>query len=179
MPKNFLALLAVAACASSAFALSPGDGVVVDFKDGSRMSGVLVKQGHKHLRLDFGGAEMSFPMTTVKSVKPKKNPVKTFQDMLKAAGDDRDKLLAAAEYARAHGLSTPYARLVARLGVPNQMDLDDAEENAALDQQSQDAIAAQEDAEAQINEEKHLERADARARREAANAGRHDDADHH
>jgi len=148
MTRIFVALCLIASCAAPALALKPGDGVVVDFKDGSRMNGVLVKQGHKHIRLDFGGAEMSFAMTTVKSVRPKTNPVQKFQALLAAAGDDRAKLLAAAEFARANGLATSYARLVARLGVPNQMDLDDAAENAALDQQAQDAIAAQEALEA-------------------------------
>ena len=166
-----LALLAV--LAPGALALKPGDGVVVDFKDGSRMSGVLVKQGRKHLRLDFGGAEMSFDAATVKSVRPNANPVKVFQDLLKAAGDDRPKLLAAADYARAHGLNSAYARLVERLGIPNQMDADDAAENAQLDQQAQDAIAAQEEAEAAINAEKHAQR---KIRREDARDERRDEA---
>lgn len=175
MSKHLFAVFLIAACASSAFALKPGDGVVVEFKDGSRMAGVLVRRGRNHIRLDFGGAEMSFALETVKSVQPKGNPVKTFQDMVKAAGNDRDKLLAAAEFARLHGLDTSYARLVARLGIPNRIDLENAAENATLDQQTQDAIATQEAAEAQINEEKHLER---KTRRVDAREERHDDAPH-
>jgi hypothetical protein len=175
MPKRLFAPCLLAVCASAAFALAPGDGVVVDFKDGSRMTGVLVRQGRKNIRLDFGGAEMSFPLETVKSVKPKTNPVKAFQDMIKAAGDDRAKLLEAAEFARLHGLDSYYGRLAARLGIPNQLDRENAAENALLDQQTQNAIEAQAAAEAQINEEKLLER---KVRREDAREERRDNAAH-
>jgi len=151
------AVLLVAACVNSAFALAPGDGVVVEFKDGSVMTGVLVKQGRKKIHLDFGGAEMSFGLDTVKSVKPKDNDVKKFQDMVKAAGDDFDKLLAAAQFARARGLDTYYDRLVVRLGVPNQRDLDDAADNAAQAGREQDAIDLKNASDAKLDETNRLQ----------------------
>jgi hypothetical protein len=171
MTKILPAFVLIAACVSSAFALAPGDGVVVNFKDGTRMSGVLVRKGRKNIRLDFGGAQMSFPLSEVRSIKPKKNPVKTFQDLMKAAGDDRVKLLAAAEFARVHGLDSSYDRLVARLGIPNELDREDTEDNETLDQRSRDAIAAQAEAEAAINGERRAERT---VRREDAREARSD-----
>lgn len=158
MRARLIAVFLVGACAASAFALKPGDGVVVEFKDGSSMTGVLVKQGRKKIRLDFGGAEISFGLDTVKSVKPQDNDVKKFQDMVAAAGDDFDRLMKAAEFARAKGLDTYYDRLVARLGVPNQRDIDDAAENAVLAQRTQDAIAARKAWYAKLEEEKRLKR---------------------
>jgi hypothetical protein len=163
-PRIIPAILLAAACSASAFALKPGDGVAVEFKDGSRMTGVLVKQGRKKLRLDLGGAQMSFGLETVKSVKPKNNNVKKFQDMVKAAGDDRVKLLAAAEFARASGLDSCYDQLVARLGVPNQREIDDAAENDVLVKRAQDAADAKALSDAQIAEQKRLQR---EARRES------------
>jgi hypothetical protein len=153
MSKRIAAILLVAACAAPAYALMPGDGVVVEFKDGSSMTGVLVKQGRKKIHLDFGGAEMSFGLDTVKSVKPKDNDVKKFQDMVKAAGDDFDGLLAAARFARAKGLDTYYDQLVARLGLPNQRSLDDAAENAAVAERQKDAADANNAAQAKLGEE--------------------------
>jgi hypothetical protein len=155
--RFLLPALLVAACAASAFALKPGDGVIVEFKDGSSMTGVLVKKGRKKIHLDFGGAEMSFGLDTVKSVKPKDNDVKKFQDMIKAAGDDFDKLLSAAKFARERGLDTYYDQLVARLGIPNQRDLDDAADDAARAGRTQDAIDAGNSAEARLEEQNQLQ----------------------
>ena len=180
MPTRMIAIFLVAACAASAFALKPGDGVVVEFKDGSSMTGVLVKQGRKKIHLDFGGAEMSFGLDTVKSIKPKENDVKRFQDMVQAAGDDFDQLLKAAAFARAQGLDTYYDRLVERLGVPNQRDLDDAAESALLTEQAQDSITAKKAWYARIEEEKRLRR-EAKRRsegHEGRDDGRHDDDGH-
>lgn len=143
--------------AQQGFALKPGDGVVVEFKDGSSMTGVLVKKGRKKIRLDFGGAQMSFGLDTVKSVKPKESDVKKFQDLLKAAGDDFDKLLKAAKFARERGLDTYYDQLVARLGIPNQRDLDDAADDAARAGRTQDAIDAGNVAEAKLEEQNRLQ----------------------
>jgi hypothetical protein len=157
MGKRTIAILLVAACAASAFALKPGDGVVVEFKDGSSMTGVLVKQGRKKIHLDFGGAQMSFGLDTVKSVKPKDNDVKKFQDMVKAAGDDFDKLMQAVQFARARGLDTCYDQLVARLGIPNQRDLDDAADDAERLDRTQDALDAGNRAQAALDEQNQIQ----------------------
>ena len=171
MPKRTIAILLVAVCAASAFALKPGDGVIVEFKDGSSMTGVLVKQGRKKLHLDFGGAEMSFALDTVKSVKPKDNDVKKFQDLVKAAGDDFDKLLSAAQFARARGLDTYYDQLIARLGVPNQRDLDDEAANEAVAGRQQDAAEARSLSEAKLGEERaRIEEGEASSRAQEAAA---------
>jgi len=156
--KSIVAILLLAVCAAAAADLKPGDGVRVEFKDGSSMTGVLVKQGRRKIHLDFGGAQMSFDLDTVKSVKPRDNDVKRYQDMVKAAGDDFDKLLEAAAFARARGLDTYYDQLVARLGVPNRRDADDAAENALLDQQAQEAIAAKQAWHEKVVEEGRAER---------------------
>jgi hypothetical protein len=153
MLTRTIVILLIVACAAPARALKPGDGVVVEFKDGSSMTGVLVKQGRRKIHLDFGGAEMSFGLDTVKSVKPKDNDVKKFQDLVKAAGDDFDQLLTAAQFARARGLDTYYDQLVARLGIPNQRDLDDAAENAAVAERALGAAEAKAASEAKLGEE--------------------------
>jgi hypothetical protein len=162
MNMNTLALI-LALLGAPAFALAPGDGVVVNFKDGSSMSGVLVKQGKKKIRLDIGGAQISFLRDTVKSVKPKVTNVKRFQEMLKAAGDDRGKLLQAADFARSRGLDTYYSQLVERLGIPNQNDIEDARNEAIVEKNESEAA----DALVEMNEHQAASQAAMKAARQA------------
>jgi hypothetical protein len=104
--------------AGAARALSPGDGVVVLYKDRSKVPGVLVSQTRAQVTIDMGGARMTSNLSDVQSVVAKKTAVGRFEELLKAAGDDPEKLRAAAAFARAHNLHTYYETLAKRLGLP-------------------------------------------------------------
>ena len=104
--------------ASAAQALAPGDGVVILYKDGSKVSGVLVAQTPAEVTIDAGGAELTSSLADVGSIVVKRTAVQRFQEQLQAAGNDPTKLRAAAEFARSHRLHTYYDTLAKRLGLP-------------------------------------------------------------
>lgn len=114
-------LLALCLGSGVAEALSLGDGVVVLFKDGSKLSGVLVDETRTRISIDVGGgAEVTSDRADVQSVVAKKTAVQRFQEMLRAAGSDPRKLRGAASFARAHNLYTGYDQLAKRLGLSPQ-----------------------------------------------------------
>jgi hypothetical protein len=111
-------LLSLVLGAGAAHALAPGDGVVVLYNDGSKVSGVLVERTSAQVTIDSSGARLTSNMADVRSVTAKTTALRRFEELLKAAGSDPKKLRAAADFARAHRLHTEYARLAERLGLP-------------------------------------------------------------
>ena len=112
-------ILVLGAGAAQAFA--PGDGVLVFYKDGSKVSGVLVAQTSAQVTIDMGGAEMTSNLADVRSIQAKKTAVQRFDELIKAAGDDPIKLRVAADFARSHDLHTYYETLAKRLGLPSDV----------------------------------------------------------
>jgi hypothetical protein len=115
MKKFAAAAAALVLSAAAAQALAVGDGVVVEYKDGARLSGVLADRTSASLTLDVGGAEITSKLSAIARVEPANSDVKTFEDMLQAAGDDPRALLEAANFARSRGLNTYYERVSALL----------------------------------------------------------------
>jgi hypothetical protein len=123
-----------AVLAAPVFALGRGDGVVVDFKDGSSLSGVFISQNKTSVTINTGGARVSWDITTVAAIVPQHNDVQEFLAMVQKSGDDPDLLRKAAVFARSHGLHTYYARLAQQLNIPN----DDAPPPPAEDDSNDD-----------------------------------------
>jgi hypothetical protein len=112
MKRLVLTLILSLLAARGACALAPGDGVVVAFKDGSRVAGVLLEQTRSRIALDLGGAQMTFLLSDVSSVSAKKTSVQRLKEMLLQAGNDPGKLHEAGVFACAHRLYTECDRLV-------------------------------------------------------------------
>jgi hypothetical protein len=116
--RVLLSLLLLVSGAGAARALAPGDGVVVVYKDGAKVSGILVARTNSLLTVDMGGARLTSNVSDVRSVVARRTAVQRFEELLKAAEDDRVKLRAAADFAREHELHTYYSSLAERLGLP-------------------------------------------------------------
>ncbi|NNN05897.1 MAG: hypothetical protein HKL90_08355 [Elusimicrobia bacterium] len=95
-----------------------GDGVQLDFKDGSSLSGVLFKLTDSEAGIESAGMRTTWPRDGIARIVVHRTSQQTLKRMIARAGGDRDKLLAAADYAREHRLYTEYDHLRARLGLP-------------------------------------------------------------
>lgn len=97
-----------------AWAISPGDGVAVRFKDGSSLTGVLAELTQREVTLDIGGARATWRMDSVKKIELRSNDVQRFLDLEREAGNDPAQLRRLADFARSHGLYTYYDQLTGR-----------------------------------------------------------------
>lgn len=119
MKRLSAALVFLLLGAGAAHALVPGQGVVVLYKDGARVAGVLVARTPGQVTVDMGGAQLTSNMADVRSIAAEKTAVERFNALLSAAGGDPVKLRAAADFARGHSLYTYYEALAERLGLPS------------------------------------------------------------
>lgn len=95
-----------------------GDGVQLDFKDGSSLSGVLFKLTATEAGIESAGMRTTWPRDGIARIIVRRTSQQTLKRMIARAGNDREKLLAAADYAQQHRLYTEYDHLRARLGLP-------------------------------------------------------------
>ncbi len=107
-----------AGAADAAESAAVGDGVQLDFKDGSSLSGVLFKLTDAEAGIESAGMRTTWPRDGISRIVVRRTSQQTLKRMIARAGDDRDKLLAAADYAQRHRLYTEYDRLRVRLGLP-------------------------------------------------------------
>ena len=116
--KPWLALLLLV---SPAAALSPGDGVVVRFKDGSALSGVLGELGGGRVEIEVGGARLSWLMDSVERIEVRRTDLEEFRARERALEDgDAEGARRLARFARTRGLHTMHARLVERYGLEDE-----------------------------------------------------------
>lgn len=106
------------AAESAAEGAAVGDGVQLDFKDGSSLSGVLFKLTDAEAGIESAGMRTTWPRDGISRIVVRRTSQQMLKRMIARAGNDRDKLLAAADYAQKHRLYTEYDRLRVRLGLP-------------------------------------------------------------
>ncbi len=110
--------LATAGSARAGAEAAVGDGVEIEFKDGSQLSGVLFRLDERSVGLDSSGMRTTWPRSEVARMIVRATSQQQFDDLIAKAGDDRAKLLAALDFARDRHLYTDYDRLRTRLGLP-------------------------------------------------------------
>jgi hypothetical protein len=126
--KALLTTAVLLALALPAAALSPGEGVVVHFKDGTRVSGILDSLSRSEVSVDVGGARAAWRLASVRRLEAVKTDVQRFQELVQAAGEDPVKLQQAADFARRHGLYTYYAQLTGARAEPQEQEQEEEPE---------------------------------------------------
>lgn len=102
----------------SAWALGPGDGIVVHFKDGASLSGVLVRLTGEKVEMEAGGARLTWGLDAVSRLELRRTDVQEFLELEKAVTHDQSRIPQLARFARWKGLHTYYNRLAERLDLP-------------------------------------------------------------
>ncbi len=98
-------------------ALEPGQGVVVRFRDGGSVAGVLVETGPDETVIDVAGGRTAWPAASIARLEPQRTSLEIFREK-RAACRTREDLLSLARWAEEAGLNTERERLAAELGLP-------------------------------------------------------------
>ena len=112
-----LAGLLILALSAGVQAVEPGDGVVVHFKDGAAVPGVLAELSAAEVTLEVPGGRMGWPMHSVDRLEPRRTDLETYKELEADLGADEGRIRSLARWAQDRGLHTYSNRLAREAGM--------------------------------------------------------------